>query len=106
MKQDIFSISPPFLIMFKDGSWRVAREIFPHDQGLGYIEPYAPERDNGPDSIVLSGSPWSVKEGIWELDFGTKILKLNQPGFYKHPGWSLWTQWLRHIVEVSDSTYH
>ena len=104
--KDIYSISPPFLILFKDGSWRVAKEIFPHDRGLGYIEPYAPESDRGPDPVVLSGSPWSTKDGVWELDFGTRIYTLNQPGLYKHPGWSLWTHWLRHIVESAHETFH
>lgn len=84
----------------------MAREVFPHDQGVGFVEPFATEFDGDPDSAVLSGSPWNTEKDVWELDYGTRVTALNTPGYYKHPGWSLWTQWLRTAAEKSLARWH
>ncbi len=105
-QRDIFAVSPPFLILHRNGSWKLVREIFPHNEGLGYIEPFAMENDGKPEVAVLSGSPWQVDEGVWELDYGIRIVSLNHPDYHLHPGWSLWTQWLRFLSEERPLTYH
>lgn len=107
MKQiDIFSISPPFLITFNDGSWKVAKDVFPLDQGVGFVQPFASEFDGDSESEVLSGSPWNTEKDVWELDYGTRVTALNQPNHHTHPGWSLWTQWLKSTAERALARWH
>jgi hypothetical protein len=93
--KDIFAEStPPYLIVLGDGSWRVAREIVPHQDGVGFLEPFADDASQAMLSGVLPGSPWHVGDDVWELDYNAQIMTLDHPHYRKHPAWRLWLQWL------------
>ena len=59
-QNDIYAIEPPFLILYGDGSWRVARELFPYQDGVGFVEPFADQASRDAPSGVVPGKPWHV----------------------------------------------
>ena len=92
--RNIFDVEPPFLIVLGNGNWRVARHIFAHGQGIGFIEPFSKtDSENHPDG-VLPGSPWHVGDNVWEMDYKAQIMTLDHPQYRNHPAWRLWLQWL------------
>ena len=103
---DIYAIEPPFLILFGDGSWRVARELFPYQDGVGFVEPFADQADRDHPSGVVPGQPWHVGDEVWELDYNAQIMTLDHPHHHKHPGWRLWLQWLSHQQQAISALSH
>ena len=92
--RNILEIDPPFLIIFGNGDWKVARRLVAHPDGVGYFEPYsAADDDENPDGVV-AGSPWHVGDNVWELDYNTQIMTLDHPQYHTHPAWQLWLVWL------------
>lgn len=103
---DIYSIEPPFLILLGDGSWRVARALFPFEDGVGYIEPFADGASEQAPSGVLPGRPWHVGDQVWELDYNAQIMTLDHPHHRKHPAWRLWLQWLSSRGQAASRPTH
>lgn len=100
--RDILAIDPPFLIVFGDGQWRVARRVESHPDGLAFFEPFSPQPKDVPDG-VLPGIPWHVGDNLWELDYHTQIMTLDHPHQHGHPGWRLWLHWLSSGTEAAAS---
>jgi hypothetical protein len=93
--KDLFSVEPPFLILFGDGTWAVAREIFPAAGGVGYVEPFAEEIAGEPRHQVVPGVPFHVGGHVWDLDYNNQIMTLDHPYHRKHPAWAMWLRWLQ-----------
>ncbi len=92
--RSIFEATPPFLVLFASGHWKLAIEVKPHAQGITITEPFS---DNDPDSfVIIPGTPWHVGENIWEFDYATQVMTLNHPNYHNHPAWQLWLHWLQH----------
>jgi hypothetical protein len=92
--RNIFEVEPPFLIVFGHGDWKVAREIFPHPDGVAYLEPFSTATDEHQPDGVVQGEPWHVGDNVWEMDFNGQIMTLDHPHYHSHPAWRLWLQWL------------
>ncbi len=91
---DIYAAPAPFLIVLGNGNWRVARELFPCTDGVGFIEPFAADADREPPSGVLPGNPFHVGDHVWELDYNARNMTLNHPHHHHHPAWRLRPSWL------------
>jgi hypothetical protein len=92
--RNIFETNPPFLIVFGNGQWKVARQLFPHPEGVAYLEPFSEHQDAEDPDGVIPGSPWHVGDNVWEMDYNTQIMTLDHPHQHRHPGWRLWLHWL------------
>ncbi len=90
--RNLFDIEPPFLIVFGNGDWRVARQLLPHAEGVAYLEPFSAQDTATEPDGVIPGSPWHIGAGIWEMDYNTQIMTLAHPHQRRHPGWQLWLQ--------------
>ncbi|MGD2117941.1 MAG: hypothetical protein PVG66_06265 [Chromatiales bacterium] len=102
--KDIYDAEPPFLILFANQQWKVASKLQPHNDGVGYVEPFSPDEDAM--SGVIPGSPWHVGDNVWELDYATQIMTLDHPNLRKHPAWQLWLQWLQFKMAGDDYISH
>lgn len=96
--KDIHSINPPFLILFADGSWKVAAHIFPHAEGLCYVQPFydSDEADNKVGLLV--GAPFHVADNVWEMEYSVQIMTLAGDYYHDHPAWAFWQEWVQHKV--------
>ena len=104
--RDIFEVEPPFLILFGNGEWKVARQLLPHADGIAYLEPFSDRTaDTEPDGVI-PGAPWHVGDNLWEMDYSTQIMTLNHPHQQRHPAWQLWLQWLSHQQLQSTPRAH
>jgi hypothetical protein len=103
---DIYDTKPPFLILLGDGSWRVALELFPCTDGVGYIEPFAEQASHESPSGVLPGAPWHVGDELWELDHNARIMTLDHPHNRNHPAWRLWLHWLSSLAGGHGNRQH
>ena len=92
--RNIYEVEPPFLILFGNGEWKVARQILPHTDGVAYLEPFSEDSTEADPDGVIPGSPWHVGENVWEMDYSTQIMTLDHPQQRRHPAWQLWLQWL------------
>lgn len=104
--RDIFAEEPPFLIVFGNGQWKVARQLLPHADGVAYLEPFSERRDDEEPDGVIHGSPWHVGDSVWEMDYNTQIMTLNHPHQHRHPGWRLWLHWLSRVRQEQQSQTH
>ncbi len=106
LNRDIFAAAPPFLIVFANGQWRVATQVFKHSDGVGFIEPFASDTDLERPSGVIPGATWHVGDNLWETDYKTRIMNLDHPHDRRHPARQLWLQWLLHQQQRRTSCTH
>ncbi len=92
--RNIFDIEPPFLIIFGNRDWKVAKRLTTHPEGVGYYEPFSATGDSDEPDGIVSGSPWHVGDNVWELDYNTQIMTLDHPYYHDHPAWQVWLHWL------------
>jgi hypothetical protein len=104
--RNIFEIEPPFLIVFGNGDWKVARRIFAHEDGIAFLEPFSSRTGEADLDGVLPGSPWHVGDNVWEMDYNAQIMTLDHPHYRTHPAWRLWLRWLADAESAKEQRRH
>lgn len=83
-----FKMKPPTLLIFRNGETRIAAYIFPHPQGLCFVDLWWDTPGQQPFH-VLAGEVQSISGGSWRVgDVLVRDLDKNDAE------WAEWQRWL------------
>ncbi len=92
-QKDINNTRPPFIMLMSTGNWELVVKLLSIEYNLKLN---VVDREGLTTRLIeLNEKPFYVGAGIWELEYGTRLMTLSESSNTSHPAYTLWEKWLQ-----------
>ena len=96
-QKDINDAQAPFILENPTGDWKLVVNILRTENQFTVEVVDSNQSELSIRTIELEDVPFYVGADIWELEYGTRLIKLDRKSEPLHPAYKLWKKWLKKI---------